>query len=205
MKIFAVGMNYPQHNKVLHGDSSKTENPVIFLKADSSLLKDHKPFFIPDDLGRIEYETEVVVRINKLGKTVSERFASRYYDAVTVGIDFTARELQAKLKAKGLPWELAKSFDGAAALGEWIPKEKFLYLQRLHFHLDINGNTVQECCTSDMFYKIDTLISYISQYFTLKTGDILFTGCPMGCGSVHIDDHLEGYIEDRKVLDFNCK
>ena len=104
-------MNYPQHNKVLHGDSSKTENPVIFLKADSSLLKDHKPFFIPDDLGRIEYETEVVVRINKLGKTVSERFASRYYDAVTVGIDFTARELQAKLKTKGLPWELAKSFD----------------------------------------------------------------------------------------------
>lgn len=205
MKIFAVGMNYPQHNKVLHGDSSKTEKPVIFLKADSSLLKDHKPFFIPDDLGRIEYETEVVVRINKLGKTVSERFASRYYDAVTVGIDFTARELQAKLKAKGLPWELAKSFDGAAALGEWIPKEKFIDLQRLHFHLDINGNTVQEGCTSDMFYKIDTLISYISQYFTLKTGDVLFTGCPTGCGPVHIDDHLEGYIEDRKVLDFNCK
>ena len=198
-------MNYPQHNDVLHNDASKPERPIIFLKADSSLLKDHKPFFIPDDLGRIEYEAELVVRINKLGKTISERFAPRYYDAVTIGIDFTARELQAQLKAQGLPWDLSKSFDGAAALGEWVPKDKFLDLQRLRFHLDINGNTVQEGSTSDMFYKIDELISYISKYFTLKTGDILFTGCPAGCGAVHINDHLEGYIEDRKVLDFNCK
>lgn len=205
MKIFAVGLNYGEHNQVFHGDASKTDEPVIFLKADSSLLKDHKPFFIPDDLGRIEYETEIVVHICKLGKTVSERFAHRYYDAVTVGIDFTARELQAKLKEKGRPWELAKSFDGAAAIGEWVDKEKFLDLQRLNFHLDINGKTVQEGRTSDMYYKIDQLISYISRYFTLKTGDILFTGCPTGCGPVHIDDHLEGYIEDRKVLEFNCK
>ncbi len=205
MKIFAISKNYSQHNSALHNDKTKLDNPVIFLKADSSLLKDHKPFFIPDDLGKIEYETELVVRINKLGKTVSERFAPRYYDAVTIGIDFTARELQDKLKAQGLPWELSKSFDGAAAIGEWLPKDKFLDLQRLHFHLDINGKTVQNGCTSDMLYKIDTLISYISQYFTLKTGDILFTGCPSGCGTVNINDHLEGYIEERRVLDFNCK
>lgn len=205
MKIFCIGMNYAQHNNALHGTLLKTEEPVIFIKPDSAILKDHKPFFIPDDMGRIEYETELVVRICRLGKTIPERFAHRYYDAVTVGIDFTARELQKKLKENGKPWELAKGFDGSAALGEWIDKEKFLDIQRLHFHLDINGKTIQEGCTSDMLYKVDEIISYISKYFTLKTGDILYTGCPTGCGSVHIDDHLEGYIEDRKVLDFNCK
>ncbi|MCR5077119.1 MAG: fumarylacetoacetate hydrolase family protein [Prevotella sp.] len=205
MKIFAIGMNYAQHNKSLHGTLSKPEEPIIFTKADSALLRDHKAFFIPDELGRIEYETEVVVRICRLGKTISERFAHRYYDAVTVGIDFTARELQKKLKANGLPWELCKGFDGSAALGEWVPKEKFLDVQRLRFHLDINGATVQEGCTSDMMYKIDEIISYISRYFTLKTGDMLYTGCPTGCGSIHINDHLEGYLEDRKVLEFNCK
>ncbi|WP_077196161.1 fumarylacetoacetate hydrolase family protein [Prevotella ihumii] len=205
MKIFAVGMNYSAHNKSLHGTLHKTDEPVIFLKADSALLKDHKPFFIPDDLGRIEYETELVVRICRLGKTISERFAHRYYDAVTVGIDFTARELQQKLREQGRPWELSKSFDGAAVLGEWVEKDKFLDIQRIHFHLDINGKTVQEGCTSDMLYKVDEIVSYISKYFTLKTGDIIYTGCPMGCGPVAINDHLEGYVEDRKVLDFNCK
>ncbi|WP_028897404.1 fumarylacetoacetate hydrolase family protein [Prevotella sp. HUN102] len=205
MKIFCIGMNYAQHNNALHGTLLKTEEPVIFIKPDSAILKDHKPFFIPDDMGRIEYETELVVRICRLGKTIPERFAHRYYDAVTVGIDFTARELQKKLKENGRPWELAKGFDGSAALGDWIDKEKFLDIQRLHFHLDINGKTIQEGCTSDMLYKVDEIISYISRYFTLKTGDILYTGCPTGCGPVHIDDHLEGYIEDRKVLDFNCK
>lgn len=205
MKIFCIGMNYAQHNNALHGTLLKTEEPVIFIKPDSAILKDHKPFFIPDDMGRIEYETELVVRICRLGKTIPERFAHRYYDAVTVGIDFTARELQKKLKENGRPWELAKGFDGSAALGDWIDKEKFLDIQRLHFHLDINGKTIQEGCTSDMLYKVDEIISYISRYFTLKTGDILYTGCPTGCGPVHINDHLEGYIEDRKVLDFNCK
>ncbi len=205
MKIFAVGMNYSAHNKSLHGTLHKTDEPVIFLKADSALLKDHKPFFIPDDLGRIEYETELVVRICRLGKTISERFAHRYYDAVTVGIDFTARELQQKLREQGRPWELSKSFDGAAVLGEWVEKDKFLDIQRIHFHLDINGKTVQEGCTSDMLYKVDEIVSYISKYFTLKTGDIIYTGCPTGCGPVAINDHLEGYVEDRKVLDFNCK
>lgn len=198
-------MNYLEHNKELHGSLFKPEEPVIFTKADSAVLKDHKPFFIPDHMGRIDYETEIVVRISKLGKNISERFAHRYYDAVTVGIDFTARELQKKLRAGGKPWDLCKGFDGSAALGEWVSLDKFRDIQALHFHLDINGNTVQEGCTSDMLYRVDQLIAYISQYFTLKTGDIMYTGTPAGVGPVHIDDHLEGYIEDRKVLEFNCK
>ena len=198
-------MNYLEHNKELHGSLFKPEEPVIFTKADSAVLKDHKPFFIPDHMGRIDYETEIVVRISTLGKNISERFAHRYYDAVTVGIDFTARELQKKLRAGGKPWDLCKGFDGSAALGEWVSLDKFRDIQALHFHLDINGNTVQEGCTSDMLYRVDQLIAYISQYFTLKTGDILYTGTPAGVGPVHIDDHLEGYIEDRKVLEFNCK
>lgn len=205
MKIFAVGMNYAQHNKELDGTLYKPETPVIFTKADSSLLKDRKPFFIPDHLGQIDYEAELVVRICKLGKTVPERFAHRYYDAVTVGIDFTARELQKKLREAGQPWDLCKGFDGAAALGEWVSKEKFRDVQAMHFHLDINGQTVQEGRTSDMIFSIDHIVSYISQFFTLKTGDIIYTGTPVGVGPVHIDDHLEGWVEDRKVLEFNCK
>lgn len=205
MKIFAVGMNYAQHNKELDGTLYKPETPVIFTKADSALLKDRKPFFIPDHLGQIDYEAELVVRICKLGKTVPERFAHRYYDAVTVGIDFTARELQKKLREAGQPWDLCKGFDGAAALGEWVSKEKFRDVQAMHFHLDINGKTVQEGRTSDMIFSIDHIVSYISQFFTLKTGDIIYTGTPLGVGPVHIDDHLEGYVEDRKVLEFNCK
>ena len=205
MKIFAVGMNYAQHNKELDGTLYKPETPVIFTKADSALLKDRKPFFIPDHLGQIDYEAELVVRICKLGKTVPERFAHRYYDAVTVGIDFTARELQKKLREAGQPWDLCKGFDGAAALGEWVSKEKFRDVQAMHFHLDINGQTVQEGHTSDMIFSIDHIVSYISQFFTLKTGDIIYTGTPVGVGPVHIDDHLEGWVEDRKVLEFNCK
>ena len=183
MKIFAVGMNYIQHNKELDGALYKPEKPVIFTKADSALLKDHKPFFIPDWSEQVDYETELVVRICRLGKSIPERFAHRYYDAVTVGIDFTA----------------------PAVIGDWVEKEKFLDVQALHFHLDINGKTVQEGCSSDMLYKIDELVSYISQYFTLKTGDLLYTGTPVGVGPVKIDDHLEGWLEDRKVLEFNCK
>lgn len=205
MKIFAVGMNYAQHNKELDGTLYKPETPVIFTKADSALLKDRKPFFIPDHLGQIDYEAELVVRICKLGKTVPERFAHRYYDAVTVGIDFTARELQKKLREAGQPWDLCKGFDGAAALGEWVSKEKFRDVQAMHFHLDINGQTVQEGRTSDMIFSIDHIVSYISQFFTLKTGDIIYTGTPVGVGPVHIDDHLEGWVEDRKVLELNCK
>lgn len=205
MKIFAVGLNYPQHNKELNETLYKGEVPVIFTKADSSLLKDGKPFFVPDDMGRIDYETEIVVRICRLGKAIPARFAHRYYDAVTVGIDFTARELQTELRKKGLPWEMCKGFDGAAAIGEWVSVEKFRDVQALQFHLDINGKTVQEGRTSDMLFKIDEIIEYISKYFTLKTGDIIYTGTPVGVGPVNIDDHLTGYIEDRKVLEFNIK
>lgn len=205
MKIFAVGMNYIGYNKALNEPLLKQDDPVIFTKADSSLLKDRKPFFIPDELGTIEYEAEIVVRICRLGKSISERFASRYYDAVTVGIDFTARDLLRKLSQQGLPWDMSKSFDGAAALGEWVSKDKFLDIQRLRFHLDVNGETKQEGCTSDMIYKVDEIISYISRFFTLKTGDLIYTGCPTSGFPVHINDHLEGYIEERKVLDLHCK
>lgn len=205
MKIFAVGMNYAGYNKALNEPLLKQDDPVIFTKADSSLLKDRKPFFIPDELGTIEYEAEIVVRVCRLGKPISERFASRYYDAVTVGIDFTARDLLRKLSQQGLPWDMSKSFDGAAALGEWVSKDKFLDIQRLRFHLDVNGETKQEGCTSDMIYKVDEIISYISRFFTLKTGDLIYTGCPTSGFPVHINDRLEGYIEERKVLDLHCK
>lgn len=212
MKIFAVGMNYPLHNKEVkntllqkEADYDKERRPVIFTKADSALLKDGKPFFIPDFMGQIDYETEIVVRICKLGRSIPERFAHRYYDAVTVGIDFTARDWQKKLREEGQPWEICKGFDGSAVIGEWVEKERFLDPQALDFHLDINGQTVQEGNTSDMIFKIDELISYISRFFTLKTGDILYTGTPVGVGPVKIDDHLEGYVGDRKVLDFNCR
>ena len=156
-------------------------------------------------MGRIDYETELVVRICRLGKSIPQRFASRYYDAVTVGIDFTARDMQNEMREKGLPWDICKGFDGAATIGEWVDASKFRDIQAIHFHLDINGKTVQEGCTSDMLYKVDEIIAYISQFYTLKTGDILYTGTPAGVGPVHIDDHLEGYLEDRKVLEFNCK
>lgn len=205
MKIFAVGMNYIQHNKELDGTLYKPEEPVIFTKADSALLKDSKPFFLPDELGRIDYETELVVRICRLGKSIPQRFAHRYYDAITVGIDFTARDLQNRLRAEGKPWDLCKGFDGSAAIGEWVSIEKFRDIQAIHFRLDINGNTVQEGCSSDMLFKVDEIIAYISQWFTLKTGDILYTGTPAGVGPVHIDDHLTGWLEDRKVLEFNVK
>lgn len=205
MKIFGIGMNYIQHNKELDGALYKTEAPVLFTKADSSLLKSGKPFFVPDFMGRIDYEAELVIRICRLGKNIPQRFAHRYYDAVTVGIDFTARDVQQQLREKGLPWDLSKSFDGAAAIGEWVGKDKFLDVQALRFHLDINGQTVQEGCTADMVFGIDEIVAYISQYFTLKTGDVIFTGTPAGVGPVHIDDHLESYVEERKVLEFNCK
>ncbi|MDD5788211.1 MAG: fumarylacetoacetate hydrolase family protein [Bacteroidales bacterium] len=205
MKIFAIGMNYIQHNKELDGTLYKPEEPVIFTKADSSLLKDGKPFFLPEEMGRVDYETELVVRICKLGKSIPQRFAHRYYDAVTVGIDFTARDLQQRLRAEGKPWDLCKGFDGAAVIGQWVDIAKFRDIQAIHFHLDVNGHTVQQGCSSDMLFKVDEIIAYISRYFTLKTGDLLYTGTPVGVGPVHINDHLTGWIDDRKVLEFNVK
>ena len=216
MKIFAIGMNYAAHNRELHNFVKRPDSPVIFTKADSALLKPGRPFFVPEHLGRIDYEAEIVVRICRLGKNISERFAHRYYDAVTVGIDFTARDLQKKASEAGQPWTICKGFDGSAAIGEWIPKEKLFAedqgqdemlpgIQRLQFHLDINGKTVQEGCTSDMLYRVDEIIAYISQFFTLKTGDMLYTGTPAGVGPVHIGDHLDGWLEERKVLELNCR
>ena len=205
MKIFAVGMNYAAHHRELHDTLKKPEEPVVFTKADSALLKPGRPFFVPDHLGQIDYEAEVVVRICRLGKNIPTRFAHRYYDAVTVGIDFTARDLQRRASQNGQPWTICKGFDGSAAIGDWVPKEKFLDIQRIHFHLDINGATVQEGCTSDMLFTVDEIISYISQFFTLKTGDLLYTGTPAGVGPVHIGDQLEGWLEERRVLDVKCR
>ena len=215
MKIFAVGMNYAQHNKEIKtallqqgigsADDDRQRDPVIFTKADSSLLKDGKPFFVPDHLGRIDYETEVVVRISRLGKSIPEQFAHRYYDAVTVGIDVTARDLQKRLREEGQPWEIAKGFDGAAVIGEWTDKNLYQSMQGLRFALDINGERRQEGCTCDMLTSIDRLIAYISTFSTLKAGDLLYTGTPVGVGPIKIGDHLEGYLEGRKVLDFWCR
>lgn len=202
MKIIAIGMNYSLHCKELHADEPVPQEPVVFMKPDSALLKDSKPFFIPDFCQQVDYETELVVRINRLGKNISERFAHRYYDAVTVGIDFTARDLQKKLRAGALPWELCKSFDNSAAIGDFIPVSELDNVQQLGFHLDIDGQTVQTGNTKDMIFHIDTLIAYISRFTTLKIGDLIFTGTPVGIGPVKIGNHLEGYLEDKKVLDF---
>lgn len=214
MKIFAVGMNYAEHNKELgetlyHREDARataSADPVIFTKADSALLSGGKPFFIPDFTERCDYETELVVRICRLGRSISPRFAHRYYDAVTVGIDFTARDLQQRLRAQGHPWELCKGFDGSAVVGRFLPlADVGREVQDLHFRLDINGQTVQTGHTADMLHTVDELVSYISRFFTLKTGDLLYTGTPVGVGPVHIDDHLEGWLEDEKVLEFNVK
>jgi len=205
MKIFGIGMNYLEHNKELDGTLLNIEEPVVFTKADSSLLTGGKPFFIPAYTQQCDYETELVVRINHLGRSIPERFAHRYYDEVSVGIDFTARDMQKSLRQKGLPWDLCKGFDGSAVVGEWQSLRSLGDVQQLHFHLDINGRTVQSGFTGDMIHGVDKLVSFISQFFTLKTGDIIYTGTPVGVGPVHIDDHLEGYLEDRKVLEFNVK
>lgn len=204
MKIICVGLNYQQHNREMRrADSATTDNPVIFIKPDSALLKDNKPFFIPDFSNDIHYELEIVVRINRLGKNIAERFAHRYYDELTVGIDFTARDLQSELKSKGLPWELSKGFDSSAALGEFIPKEEFPNpINSLSFELLRNGNRVQIGNSSDMIHSVDKIIDYVSRFFTLKIGDIIFTGTPAGVGRVNIDDHLEGFLEDKKLFDF---
>ena len=204
MKILLAHANYPEVATTLLPAESPT-TPLLISKADSALLKNGKPFFIPDSLGEISAEAELVVRICRLGKTVSERFAHRYYDAVTIGVSFSAQELAQKLQNQHLPADLAYSFDGAAVIGEWVEKEKFRDVQCLPFNLDINGQTVQEGLTAEMRTRIDALVSYVSQYYTLKTGDILYTGCPCMPMPVHINDHLQGSVDGRQVLDFMCK
>ena len=205
MKIIAVGMNYAAHNEELHAGMARPEEPVIFLKPDSALLRDGKPFFLPDFSQEIHYETELVVRVSRLGKNIAERFAHRYYDAVTVGIDFTARDLQRKFRKEGLPWELCKGFDNSAAIGTFVPKDELPDIQQIPFHLDIDGKTVQQGYSGDMLFAVDEIVAFVSRFYTLKMGDLLFTGTPQGVGPVQIGQRLEGYLRDRKVLDFNIR
>lgn len=204
MKIIAVGMNYSEHNKELN-HTLELKEPTIFMKSDSSILKDGKPFYIPDFSNEIHYETEVVVKISRLGKNIAERFAHRYYEEVTVGIDFTARDLQNKLRAEGLPWEISKAFDHSAVLGTFIPVTELANINQTSFHLDINDKMVQQGNTKDMLFSIDQIIAYVSKFFTLKIGDLIYTGTPVGVGPVHIGDRLTGYLEDKKLLDFQVK
>ena len=204
MKIIAVGMNYANHNKEMHNSLLLSE-PVIFMKSDSALLKDGKPFFIPDFSSEIHYETEVVVRINKLGKNIAEQFAHRYYNEITVGIDFTAHDLQSDLRQKGLPWEICKGFDGSAVIGEFVTLSEDDNIQNLDFHLDIDEKTVQRGNTSGMTFSVDKIISYASRFFTLKIGDLIYTGTPTGVGAVNIGNHLQGYLGERKLLDFHVR
>lgn len=204
MKIFAVGLNYASHNKEMKR-TFESKEPVLFMKPDTALLKEGNPFFLPDFSNEIHYETELVVKINRLGKNIGERFAHRYYDEITLGIDFTARDLQRKQKELGLPWEIAKSFDHSAAIGTFISIKEVTEVQNLNFHLDINNKTVQQGNTKEMIYPVDKIISYISQFFTLKIGDLIFTGTPAGIGPVVMDDHLQGYLENQKLLDFRVK
>ncbi len=252
MKIFGVGMNYLQHTEELDGHAYRPSEPVIFLKADSALLKNRKPFFLPDWAGRVDYEAELVVRICRLGKGIPVRFAHRYWDALTVGIDFTARTLQQQARSQGMPWTICKGFDGSAVIGEWREKteqtrtlplplpegrgvdsfaaenteDKSIYSppykgragggsvgsagsasgsSSVSFHLTVNGQMVQQGCTADMLFSIDEIISYLSRFFTLKTGDLIFTGTPAGVGPVSIGDHLQGYLGEERVLDFYCR
>lgn len=205
MKILAVGMNYALHNQEL-GHVEHVADPVIFLKPDSAILKDGKPFFLPSFSNEVHYETELVVRICRLGKHIAPRFAHRYYDAVTVGIDFTARDLQRKFRELGQPWELCKAFDNSAAIGRFVSLEEAGGdVQKLNFHLDIDGNTVQRGCTAEMLHSVDDIIAYVSQFMTLKIGDLLFTGTPAGVGPVCVGQHLEGYLGEEKLLDFHIR
>lgn len=201
MKIIAVGMNYALHNKEL-GHTLVNKEPVIFMKPDSAILKDGKPFYIPNFANVFHYETELVVRICRLGKNIAPRFAHRYYDAVTVGIDFTARDLQTELRNEGKPWELSKGFDNSAALGTFVPLSNYADVQQLNFKLTIDDAEVQHGFTGDMLFRIDDIIAYVSQFVTLKIGDLLFTGTPSGVGPVKIGQHLQGWLEEEKLLDF---
>lgn len=205
MKIIAVGMNYALHNQEL-GHTEPHAEPVIFMKPDSALLKDGKPFFLPDFSNEIHYETEIVIRICRLGKCIAPRFAHRYYEEATVGIDFTARDMQRRFREKGEPWELSKGFDNSAAIGRFIPLNQLGGdIQQLTFRLDIDGQTVQRGQTADMLFRVDDIIAYVSRFMTLKMGDLIFTGTPAGVGPVHIGQHLQGYIGDERVLDFHIR
>ena len=204
MKIICIGRNYVDHAKELN--NPVPENPVFFLKPDTALLRRNRPFYYPDFSKDIHYECELVVKINKLGKNIQKKFAHTYYDQIGIGIDFTARDLQSKSKAKGLPWEIAKAFDASAPLSmEFIDKSEFSGIHNIKFHFEKNGETVQEGNSADMIFDIDELIAYVSKFFTLKTGDLIFTGTPAGVGPVQIGDKLEAYIGGRLMLKCEVK
>ena len=204
MKIIAVGKNYSEHALEFDGSSEKPAVPLIFMKPDSAIIKNGKHFYVPDFLGRIDYEAEIVVRINKLGKSIPARFAHRYYDAITVGIDFTARDWQRRLIEAGEPWDMSKGFDGSAVLGEFRPVEQY-DINNIDFSLTINDEVVQRGNSSQMYFSVDEIIAYVSRFCTLKTGDLIFTGTPAGVGPVQIGTHLKGYIGEDKVLDFHVR
>ncbi|HOW40880.1 MAG TPA: fumarylacetoacetate hydrolase family protein [Bacteroidales bacterium] len=202
MKIICMGLNYRQHCQEMGWEYPK--EPVVFMKPDSALLKKNKPFFLPDFSQNIHYEVEVVVKISKLGKGIAAKYAHRYYDEITVGIDITARDIQGRNSKAGLPWELSKGFDGAAPVGEFIPAGNF-DIRNIDFSLVINEKTVQKSNTSDLIFGVDEIIEYVSRYYTLKTGDLIFTGTPSGVGQLHRSDNLVAYIGDRPLLDFMIK
>jgi 2-keto-4-pentenoate hydratase/2-oxohepta-3-ene-1,7-dioic acid hydratase in catechol pathway len=203
MKIICIGLNYRNH--AIEMGKPFPETPVVFLKPDSSLLKNNKSFFLPGFSGMIQYETEVVIKISKLGKGISQKFAYRYYDELTLGIDITARDIQKRNSAAGLPWELSKCFDGAAPLGKFIPVSSVENVNNLDFRLEINNKIVQQGNTSEMIFSIDEIISYVSQYFTLKTGDLIFTGTPSGVGPLIKNDNVVAFLGNEPLLDFNIK
>jgi len=204
MKIICIGRNYIDHAKELGNKVPK--EPMFFLKPETSLLRNNDPFYYPDFTKELHYEVEIVVKINKMGKHIDKRFAHRYYDQIGIGIDFTARDLQRQAKEKGHPWTKAKSFDFSAPVGnEFISKTEFASVQDINFKLEKNGQVVQQGNTRDMIFDIDTIISYVSSFITLKTGDLIFTGTPAGVGEVQIGDRLSAYIEERLLLDFEIK
>lgn len=203
MKIICIGRNYVDHIHELQ--NAIPEDPVIFQKPDTALLKDNSPFYMPDFTQDLHHEVEIVVKINKMGKNIEERFAHKYYEEIGIGIDFTARDVQSKLKAKGLPWELAKAFDGSAPVSHFISKAAFADMQNINFKLDVNGETRQQGNTSLMLFKIDYMIAYMSRFFTLKTGDLIFTGTPKGVSPVKVGDKLSASIEGQTMLEFEIK
>jgi len=203
MKILCIGRNYVEHIKELNNETP--DEPVIFTKPDTALLLNNSPFYFPDYTKEIHHELEIILRICKEGKSVDEKFASTYCDAIGLGIDFTARDLQQKAKAKGLPWALAKGFNGSAPISKFVAKEKFADMKNINFRLELNNQPVQTGNTSLMMYSFEAIIAYISKFITLKKGDIIFTGTPKGVGPVKIGDHLKGYLESDVLLDFEIK
>ena len=203
MKIICVGRNYVDHIEELKND--KPDEPILFIKPDTSIIQKKQPFFFPHFTNVIHYEVELLVRINKIGKHIQTKFAPKYYDEIGLGIDFTARSLQNELKSKSLPWEKAKSFDGSTLIGDWFSKKEFKNINNINFSLERNGSKVQIGNTNKMLWKIEELISYVSTFFTLKIGDVLFTGTPSGVGNIYKNDNLRGYLERKIAFSINIK